>query len=131
MVNGSGNGDLQESADDAGPTELQKLWNETAHANLPRCRGLSDKRKRHCKARLKDRDINGWREVIAKVNASAFLRGEKGTWRASFDWLIESPDSALKVLEGKYDDLKPVVDPTRGRIGAETQDHSQIGEVDF
>ena len=35
------------------------------------------------------------------------LSGGRRRWRASFDWLVR-PDTAIKILEGKYDDHKGV-----------------------
>ena len=42
--------------------------------------------------------------MFARIQASAFCRGdnERG-WVADFAWVIGSPDVAVKVLEGKYD----------------------------
>jgi hypothetical protein len=85
---------------------LQQLWNELAAPGLPRWREMSSKRRKAAEARLRERALdgpNGWREVIARINASPFLRGRsKDGWRASPDWILQ-PDSAAKVLEGKYD----------------------------
>lgn len=56
---------------------------------------------------MRERPISGesgWLEVIRRINASSFLRGEtERGWKASPDWLLQ-PDTAAKVLEGKYDD---------------------------
>jgi hypothetical protein len=43
------------------------------------------------------------------MDASPFCRGETGDrgWRASFDFLLK-PDTATKVLEGKYDDADAI-----------------------
>lgn len=85
--------------------DLADLWNSLTHPPIPRCRELSDKRKRHCAARLRERPIEQWAEVIARIQSSSFCRGETGgKWVATFDWLVEQPDTAVKVLEGKYDD---------------------------
>lgn len=89
------------------PEALQALWNERAAPALPRAIELTPKRRRSAAARLQERPINGpsgWVEVVTRISASAFCRGEKPghDWRASFDWLLQ-PDTAAKVLEGKYD----------------------------
>lgn len=85
------------------PEDLQALWNAEAHPNLPRWKELTEKRRRQATTRLRERPLSEWREVIRRINASAFLRGEEAgsTWRASPDWLLQ-PDAAVKVLEGKY-----------------------------
>lgn len=80
-----------------------ELWNTEAAESLPRCRGLTDKRITHIRRRLSERSVEEWREVIRRINGSPFLLGESSSWRATFDWVIQSPDNALKVLEGKYD----------------------------
>jgi hypothetical protein len=85
------------------PKQLQALWNAEAHPSLPRWRELTDKRKQKAGARLRERSLEEWREVIRRINASSFLRGEKGGWRARPDWLLQA-DTATKVLEGHYDD---------------------------
>jgi len=43
--------------------------------------------------------------VFARIQGSAFCRGtnDRG-WVADLGWVISSPDVAVKVLEGKYDD---------------------------
>lgn len=86
------------------PEALQSLWNAEAHPVLPRWQGMSETRKRRAVARLRERPLSAWREVIRRLSASPFCRGEEGGtgWRASPDWLLQ-PDVADKVLEGKYD----------------------------
>jgi hypothetical protein len=45
--------------------------------------------------------------VFTRINASAFLRGSDGGWKADFDWAIRAegkkPEPATRVLEGAYD----------------------------
>jgi hypothetical protein len=86
------------------PEDLQALWNAEAHASLPRWQGMSATRKQRATARLRERPLAQWREVIRRLSASPFCRGEeKGSaWKASPDWILQ-PDVADKVLEGKYD----------------------------
>jgi hypothetical protein len=89
--------------EEVSPKQLQALWNAEAHPSLPRWKELTDKRRQKAGARLRERPLEEWREVIRRINASSFLRGEKGGWRARPDWLLQ-PDTATKVLEGQYDD---------------------------
>lgn len=115
------------------PDDLQALWNAEAHPSLPRWQGMSDTRKRKAAARLRERPLQAWRDVIRRLSASPFCRGEEGGtgWRASPDWLLQ-PDTADKVLEGKYD--RPaggggrvaLADAAAGR-GGETQTCSGCG----
>ena len=91
------------------PEDLQALWNAEAHPALPRWKELTDTRRRKAAARLRDRPLAEWREIIRRISASAFCRGEDGKgWKASPDWLLQS-DTATKVLEGKY--LRPGESP--------------------
>lgn len=85
--------------------EFMALWNETIAAPLSRCRDLTSKRRRQVTTRLTERPLEEWRAIFQRIQASTFCRGEtdRGDWRASFDWVIGSPDVAVKVLEGKYD----------------------------
>lgn len=95
--------------------QLQSAWNEGAHPSLPRWKDMTAKRRKHARTRLRERKLDGpegWFEVIRRINASPFLRGETGDWRASPDWLLQ-PDTATKVLEGKYD--AGTGPPTKGR----------------
>ena len=41
--------------------------------------------------------------MFENAEASSFLKGEDGGWKASFDWLIKEANM-LKVLEGNYAD---------------------------
>lgn len=108
--------------------ELAALWNSTADPALPRWASSGQKRHRAALARLREHpDLAYWREVIARISASAFCRGltERGSWRASPDWLVQ-PDTAGRVLEGKYDDARPPLDVRRGPQRAEDQGWPEI-----
>jgi len=86
--------------------QFRELWNAEAHEALPRWKEMPPKRVTAARARLRERPLEAWREVIRRISASAFCRGEKGDWRATPDWLLR-PDTAAKVLEGQYDDTGP------------------------
>ena len=43
--------------------------------------------------------------VFAKIRGSPFLRGDKGSTPASFDW-ITNPTNYLKIIEGNYDEIR-------------------------
>lgn len=86
------------------------LWNTTTTPPLPRCRDLTHKRRRHIRARLTERPLAEWKAVMARIEASDFCRGQAAVgrdreqpWIATIDWLVRSPDTAVKVLEGAYD----------------------------
>jgi hypothetical protein len=95
---------------------LRMRWNTLTLHPIPRCRDLTSKRRRCAKARATERPLTEWEEVFARIQASAFCAGqnERG-WVATFDWAIGTPDVAVKVLEGKYDNraaVKPRPAPT-------------------
>lgn len=82
---------------------IVQAWNA---AMVQRCT-LTKKRRGWLKARWADpwwREH--WREAIARARASPFLAGDNDRgWRADLDFFLR-PDSAAKILEGKYDDHK-------------------------
>lgn len=71
--------------------------------SFPSVRSLSDARKKVIKARLKTYTLDDFRKVFEGAEASSFLKGVDGGWKASFDWLIKEANM-LKVLEGNYVD---------------------------
>lgn len=81
-----------------------ELWNRW-HPPLPKCLEVNGARQRHIQARLKSHpDEAYWSAVIGKIAVTPFCLGQNDrNWKASFDWLLR-PDSAARVLEGKYDD---------------------------
>lgn len=86
------------------PSSLMSLWNDLTQPPIPKCLKLSKARVQKAKVRLAEHDLGWWREVVIRINASDFCRGQSDRgWVATFDWLVANEDSALKVLEGKYD----------------------------
>lgn len=80
------------------------LFNELAEkTKIPRVQKLSSARKSALKKRLGEAGgLDGWRVALEKVAGSAFLRGDKTNWHASFDWLTKA-GNFTKVMEGNYD----------------------------
>ena len=73
--------------------------------NVPAIAKLTDPRKKHLKARLKDcGGVDGWKAALVKVAQSDFLSGRKvgSDWSVTFDWLVK-PSNFTKVMEGNYD----------------------------
>lgn len=113
---GDGEGEPPE-AESLPPELLAVAWNELTSKPIAACQELSEKRKRSARARLTERTMDEWRLVIQRIERSAFCRGENDRgWIATFDWLLQ-PDTAVKVLEGKYDNrpgvksnVKPMMD---------------------
>ena len=71
--------------------------------SFPTIRAVSEKRKKAVAKLLKTYSIEDFRKVFENAEASSFLKGTDGGWKASFDWLIKE-DNLLKVLEGNYAD---------------------------
>ena len=84
------------------PDPLAALWNQNRGklSGILSCKG---NRLKHAKARWKENPSECfWLEVIKKICDSSFCNGENDRgWKADFDFLIK-PDTATKVLEGKY-----------------------------
>lgn len=87
--------------------DLMALWNERTHPPIHRGRDLTSKRRRQIRSRLTERSVDEWGAVFDRIQASPFCCGanDRG-WVASFDWVIGSPDVAVKVIEGKYDERR-------------------------
>jgi hypothetical protein len=124
--------------------ELSELWSKTAPPKCPRWRTVTDARRRKVESRFAESEaknhpggpLRWWAdEVMARVCASPFLRGETG-WTVDLDWLLE-PANLTKVLEDKYAGRepepppKPPKDVRVGRIAAEDFDwtNEPVGDV--
>lgn len=90
--------------------EIIAAWHEIL-PKLPRVKGWPKSRAINMNARIAERVAAGkpantaeyWSNVFEKIAASPFLCGQKGEWRASLPWLIESEENLTKVIEGQYD----------------------------
>lgn len=105
---------LQQHRKLASSNTFSDYWN--SKLNLPHIRGMTDDRKKKLTARMKEQDFaEHWREIIDKISASAFCTGggAKG-WKANVDWLLSNSTNYVKVLEGKYDEVKVKPEPKRG-----------------
>jgi hypothetical protein len=101
----SGGETRQRKARRADAQAFVDLWHAATTPPLPRVVELTAKRQEHIFCRLAERTLDEWRTVMTRIEASRFCRGQNDRgWVASFDWLIGSPDAAVKVLEGKYDE---------------------------
>ncbi len=97
--------DTNGNGKDHGPTpeDLVDLWNKAAHPNLPRVQLLTEGRKRHARNRLDEYPAQAfWQGLLERINRSPLLRGDKGDWKANFDWILQ-PANFAKILEGNYD----------------------------
>jgi len=80
---------------------LVDLWNATTKPPIPRCRELTDDRRRRIRARtLRRPDLSDWRIAFEYVQSDAFYRGEGGRgWIVDFDWMLKNDTNITKVLE--------------------------------
>ena len=83
--------------------------------SLPKCQSLSDKRRKHIRARLKEYSMEQLEVAFSKAEASDFLTGKKNGFRASFDWMMKSTDNLKKVLEGNYDNNDKSTKPSNSK----------------
>lgn len=90
---------------------LLEIWKEH-RGGLPDVREFSDRRRTNAARRWKEKpDKDFWVSVVQRLAASPFCNGGGSTgWRADFDFLLQ-PETATKVLEGKYDERKPKRQP--------------------
>ena len=84
-------------------------WNEICGTQgLPKVAKLTKDRKDQIRLRLKDHpETEFWQKVLNKIPDTNFLTGKNDQgWRADIDWLIKNEGNAVKILEGRYDDVK-------------------------
>ena len=81
---------------------IADLYNSIC-VSLPKVTAMSDNRQKAIAARLKTYTVDQFREMFAKAENSAFLKGSNNrNWTANFDWLVKDANFA-KVLDGNYD----------------------------
>ena len=89
--------------------EVQAMWNNTC-VSLPRLVKMTDVRKNKIRLRLQEmggddilKGLATMQEVFTLIEQSNFLKGEnKNNWKASFDWVMDSPNNWVKIIEGNY-----------------------------
>ncbi len=113
-----GNRELGDRGEEQSAAAFMAAWNAITKPPIPRCRDLTSKRRKHIRSRLSERPLADFEALMARVQASAFCRGEVAArregeqpWVATIDWFIGSPDVAVKVSEGAYDDRKSARPP--------------------
>ncbi len=103
---------------------VMRFWNHTmiSPVAIPTIAKMTPKRKSIVNARVKEFGINSVYSAISKASESSFLNGggSKG-FIADFDWVFR-PNNFPKVLEGNYDDVKPV---NMSRNGTNEQNKSR------
>lgn len=90
-------------AEEVRPQDVIDLYNKIC-ISLPKAKVLTDERRKHIKARLKENDPGMFLKVFQIVEASDFLSGRSGKWQScNFDWIVGSPTHWARILEGTYD----------------------------
>ncbi|MFK4765454.1 hypothetical protein ACI3L3_11860 [Desulfobaculum sp. SPO524] len=86
---------------------IVEAYNARLGQYLPSVRELTDKRKKHLRARWQSnperQSVEWWDSYFEYVSRSPFLCGQKNGFRANFDWLV-NPSNLTKVVEGTYHD---------------------------
>lgn len=76
----------------------------TICSSLPKCKKITDGRRKKIRMRLKEFSVDDIMQAFQKAEQSDFLSGRDGKWQAcSFDWFFKNDENIAKVLEGKYD----------------------------
>ena len=88
-------------------TELDRV-----NSTIPRLKFIKGARLKSLNARVRENSKEDLVEVVRKAAVSDFLNGKNDrSFIATFDWLIK-PNNFPKVLEGNYDNKKPIVNET-------------------
>lgn len=109
----SPDGESQTAHDECEP--VLDEWNRMAPSyGLPVYASLSPKRRKACKARIRDDGLDAIQMAIRHIPKSSFLRGDTGNWSgANIDFLLR-PDTVTRILEGQFDDRRKTVQPGNG-----------------
>ena len=98
--------------------------------SYPKLRNVGGSRKKAIAARWKEykQDLDTFRELFTRAEASAFLKGKnKRNWTADFNWLMNSENMA-KVLEGNYDNANQEGGQSRGEYDGYAERTEYRGE---
>ena len=106
-------------------TEVIKLYHEIC-ISYPSIRAVSEARKKAIKKILAKFSIDDLKTVFENAENSSFLKGLKGDFKASFDWLLKE-SNFLKTLEGNYAD-KPMYDDSSGFVETENYINRLLGK---
>lgn len=78
-------------------------WNLFAvHYKLPKVEVLNDARRKKFKTRIDEAGFD-FVKVLEKIKLSDLLLGKVGTWKVTFDWVLENQTNYVRILEGNYD----------------------------
>jgi len=86
------------------PEHIVEKWNLVApRIGRPSVRDLTPERRQLTKARIAQYSLDDFMSVFAKVENSAFLRGDLKWKGVTFDWIMKK-GNFQKIIEGNYDD---------------------------
>lgn len=92
-----------DGTDSLKPSHFVEAWNDLAsRIGRPQVRDLTPERRQKLKARINGHSIEDFQKVLASIERSPFLRGEKHWSGATFDWVL-GKSNFQKILEGNYD----------------------------
>lgn len=114
-----------ETEDDPDKFHVQDLvdsWNDVFGSILPKVEWpLAPSRHRKASMRVKEhQSLDFWQKVFDQIGGSDFLTGKgNGSWKCTFDFLINNDTNALKIWEGAYangkKDFRPGFNRWQGR----------------
>lgn len=106
--------------------QIADMYNNTC-VSFPRCKSLSDARKKSIKARLNTYSLTDLQLAFEKVEKSDFLKGKNDrNWSANFDWILKDSNMA-KILDGNYDGKKG--DRTNEQVGRVSEQPGGIEDL--
>lgn len=110
---------VEEKEDPIDYTAIRDAWNKMAEpAGLDQVIRITDKRRAHIRARVREYNFDQCLRAIELVGASAFLCGKvppkdgKPPFRADLAWVFKNSENFTKILEGKYTDRTQPAQPT-------------------
>lgn len=96
--------------------------------SFPTVKVISDTRKKNVTA-IHDRyGMDSIQAVFENAEASSFLKGADGGWKASFDWMMKDANF-IKVLEGNYADKTKRKEMVPGWMGKRETDDDEAAAV--
>lgn len=86
------------------PEHIAEAWNELAgRMGRPQIKGITPERRIRLKSLIASYSLEDFEAVFAAIDQSPLLRGDRGTWGCTFDWMIKK-SNFQKIMEGNYDD---------------------------
>lgn len=113
------------------PQDVIDLYNDIC-IDMPRARVMTEARRKHIQARLKENKPEEIREVFERAEASDFLSGrvEGKDFRADFDWIVGNPQHWQRIIEGVYDNRsgrkkKDAVDTLQAALNVSDEERAE------